>query len=132
MVQRYQSEQVLLSETHELITDNLIRRTIVEHRKSVHAPVNLPDVSHQLALSVSTTRILRFGAIVLLYRNNVRNYALAVAQFDGLSRAKPGQEALGASQLTQSDRRHFRRSWHGAVALCYDIIGHILTSTQQS
>ena len=51
----------------------------------------------------------------------MRDYAVAIAQFDGLSRAKPGQESPGVSQLTQSDRRHFRRLWHGTITHCYDI-----------
>jgi hypothetical protein len=40
--------------------------------------------------------------------NDVRDHAVALTQLNSFPCAKPGQEALGISQLTQSDRRHFR------------------------
>lgn len=71
------------------------------------------------------------GILFPLDRNDVRDYAGAIAQFDGLSRAKPGQEALGISQLTQSDRRHFRSLRHGTVAHSQRHIGCTLASAKR-
>jgi hypothetical protein len=51
----------------------------------------------------------------------MRDDTVALAQFNGFPCAKPSQEALGISQLTQSDRRHFRGWWHVMVAHCYDL-----------
>src|ERR1700685_2258815 len=92
-----------------VITDNLIGRTIVEHRQAIHAPENFIEGSLQLAARVSATRPLRPGAIVLLHTDDVRDDAATLTQFNRLSCAKPRPESPRIPQLAQRYGRHFHR-----------------------